>query len=120
MASGTGSSLISTTVPRMLPVLVFADSADCADAGTTRSNPPARKISSNMCVTFRNAPSRRSGVVGVLLCIVDISSTVTAYRGNQCRHLAWALSERSYEAWAEAGDFALSLRGGIASKWMSC
>jgi hypothetical protein len=26
----------------------------------------------------------------------------------------------SYEIWAEAGDFALSLRGGIASKWMSC
>jgi hypothetical protein len=47
-------------------------------------------------------------------------STVTACRGNQCRHLVWALSGRSYEAWAEAGDFALSLRGGIASKWMSC
>ena len=77
MASGTGSSLVSTTVPRMLPVFAFTASVDCADAGTTRSNPPAKKISGNTCVTFRKAPSRRSGILGLLLCIDDISSLWT-------------------------------------------
>src|SRR5215469_4813642 len=50
------SLLVSTTVPRMLPVLVFGDSVDCPDAGATRINPPARAMSRNRGVKVTSAP----------------------------------------------------------------
>src|SRR6266849_3221584 len=72
VALGIVSLLLSTTLPRILPVLVFGASVDCADAGTTRFNPPARAMSRNMRVRFRSSPKSECGEACLLLCVVDI------------------------------------------------